>query len=106
MLDSIIQEIITKYSEQLIKSFITLVLVGFIMASIKSFISELISYVRARMSDIGYGQKIIWSNEIYIVDKITFKYVVAMNDEKIIHIPISKYMKDVRIYPNFKDGIK
>jgi len=97
--DQIVAVIIQEYGAQLWIGFVTLVVTGFVMLLIKQFISNLANYFRAKMSDIGYGQRIYWNNQIYLVEEITFRYIVAKDDMRIIHIPIDTYLSGVKQYP-------
>jgi hypothetical protein len=51
------------------------------------------------MSDIGYGQRIYYKDNIYIVQSIHFKYIVVYDDKKIVRIPIKSYMEGVIEFP-------
>src|SRR6056297_2909602 len=93
--DQIVAEIIQQYGTQLWLSFVTLVITGFILTLIKNFVQDVVYYFRARLSDIGFGQRIIWNNEIYIVQKIHFKFISIKDDKKIIRIPIRTYVNSV-----------
>lgn len=97
--EQIIATIIQEYGIQLWIGFITLIITGFVMLLVKQFITNLANYFRARMSDIGYGQRIYWDNQIYLVERINFRHIVAKDDKRIIHIPIDIYMNHVRQYP-------
>lgn len=90
--DQIVAEIIQEYGTQLWLSFVTLVVTGFILTVMRNFVSDVIYYFRARMSDIGYGQRIYWRDEIYIVQKIHFKFITIKDDKKLIRIPIKTYL--------------
>jgi len=98
-MEQIITNIINQYGAELWLTFVTMVITGFILILIKGFIQDLVKYYKARMSDIGYGQRIFWNNQIYIVDRISFRHVIAKDDKRIIHIPIGSYMAGVREYP-------
>jgi len=56
--DQIVAEIIQQYGTQLWLSFVTLVVTGFILTLLRNFVQDVVYYFRARMSDIGYGQRI------------------------------------------------
>ena len=98
-MEQVISDIINQFGEQLWLAFVTLVVTGFILILVKGFIQNLADYFKAKMSDIGYGQRIYWKNEIYIVDRITFKHIVVKDDKRIIHIPIEIYISGPREYP-------
>lgn len=100
--EEIIQTIINDYSRELWLGFVTLVATGFALTLIRDFIKDLVYYVRARMSDIGYGQRIYYHGQIFIVDKIKFQHIVAHDDKKRILIPISRYMEGAIEYPNHR----
>lgn len=93
---------IEEYGSQLWLGFVTLLLTGFLMLLVKNFIQELAYYFRARMSDIGFGQRIYWRGEIFVVDEIKFKHIIAHDDKKTIHIPINIYITGVVEYPNHR----
>lgn len=99
-MEEIINTIITDYSSKLWMGFISLVITGFVLISIKNFITSLIHYFTARMSDIGFGQKIYYKDNLYAVREIKFKYLVIYDEEKIIRIPLKKYLEGPIIFPN------
>jgi len=98
-IEQITAEIINNYSAQIWISFVTLVVTGLILIVIKNFIQDIFYYIRARMSDIGFGQRILWKGEIFIVQKIHFKYISLTDDKKIVRIPISTYIEGVVEFP-------
>lgn len=98
-IEQTIQTIIEEYGTTLWMGFITLVVTGFILTTLKSFVEDLVYYVRARMSDIGYSQRIYYNNEIYLVRSIHFKYIVIYDDKKVIRIPIKLYMNGPIVFP-------
>lgn len=98
-MEELLAEIINTYGQQLWLAFVTLVITGFILTMIKSFIADLVNYFRARMSDIGFGQRIYYGNQIYIVDKVEFRHILAHDDKKIIYIPIGTYLSGTIEYP-------
>lgn len=99
-MEDTIGTIIEQFGAELWLGFITLVITGFIMIIIKNFIKDLVYFFRAKMSDIGYGQRIYYGNEIFVVDEIRFKHIIAHDDKKKIHIPIKKYVEGTIEYPN------
>jgi hypothetical protein len=106
--EQIVTEIIQEYGAQLWLSFITLVVTGFILTIIRDFVKDVVYYFRARMSDIGYGQRIYWYGQIYIVQSIYFKYITIKDDKKIIRIPIKTYINGTIEFPlhRYDDFIK
>ena len=80
--------------------FISLVITGFILLSIKDFIKDLVYYVSARLSDIGFGQKIYWRGDIFTVREIKFKYMVIADEDKVVRIPLRTYMSGNIVFPN------
>ena len=99
MYEDIIAQVIQTYGGQLWLGFVTLVITGFVLTLVKNFIQDLVNYFRAKMSDIGYGQLIYWDKQIYAVDRITFKSILVKDDERMIYIPIDKYLSSAREYP-------
>lgn len=97
--DQIVAEIIREYGTQLWLSFITLVVTGFVLTLMRDFVRDVVYYFRARMSDIGYGQRVYWRNEIYIVQKIHFKFISIKDDKKVVRIPIRTYIDGVVEFP-------
>ena len=97
--EELIATIFAEYGQQIWLTFVTFVATGFIMIMLKNLILDLNNYFRARMSDIGRGQRIYFQKEIFVIDKIRFRHIEAHDDQKEILIPINKYMADVRIYP-------
>ena len=97
--EELITTILNEYGKQIWLSFITFVITGFVLIMLKNLIQDLFNYFRARMSDIGRGQRIFYHNEIFVIDKITFRFIEAHDDQKTLLIPIDKYMKDFRLYP-------
>lgn len=97
--DQVVAEIIQEYGTQLWLSFVTLVVTGFILTLLRDFVQDVVYYFRARMSDIGYGQRIYWHDQIYIVQEIRFKYITIKDDKKIIRIPIKTYITGTVEYP-------
>jgi hypothetical protein len=98
-LDQTIQAIIEEYGTTLWLGFVTLVVTGFVLATLKGFVEDLIYYVRARMSDIGYSQRIYYNNEIYLVRSIHFKYIIIYDDKKVIRIPTKSYLNGPIVFP-------
>jgi len=98
-MEELITTILNNYGQQLWFGFITLFVTGFIMILIRQLIANTANYFRARMSDIGFGQRIYWDNQIYMVEKITFRHIVARDDKRIVLIPIDIYMGGVKYYP-------
>ena len=90
--DQIISEIIQEYGPQIWLAFVSLIITGFILTMLRDFVSDIVYYFRARMSDVGYGQRIYWKGEIYIVQKIHFKFITIKDDKKLIRIPIKTYL--------------
>lgn len=101
-LEQTVTTIIEEYWQQIWLGFVTLVVTGFIMIMVKNFISDLVNYYRARMSDVGYGQRIYWRGQIFIVDGIKFKHIVAHDDKKKILIPINTFISGVKEYPHHR----
>lgn len=97
--EQVISTIIEEYGRQLWLSFVTLVITGFILTVFKDFVSDAVYYYRAKMSDIGFGQRIYWRGDIYIVEKIHFKYITIKDDKKIIRIPIKLYLNGPIEFP-------
>jgi hypothetical protein len=100
MIEETIQEIIDEFGKDIWLGFITLVITGFILSQIKDFITNLSNYFKARLSDIGKGQRIYHNNNIFVIDRILFKYIVAHDDKKTIYIPIVKYLNGVQEFPH------
>lgn len=100
--ETVIETIINDYGSELWRAFVVLLITGFVMSLIKDLIVDTVFYFKARMSDIGFGQRIYWSGEIFIVDKISFKYIVAHDDKKHILIPTRRYMTGVIEYPKHR----
>lgn len=94
-----IQTIIEEYGSTLWVGFVTLVVTGFALTTIKGFVEDFVYYLRARLSDIGYSQRIYYNNEIYLVRSIHFKYIVIYDDKKVIRIPIKLYMNGPIVFP-------
>ena len=99
-MEETINLIIADYSGKLWMGFMSLVVTGFILVSIKDFILDLMYYISARMSDIGFGQKIYWKNELFTVREIKFKYLVIYDEKKIVRIPLKDYLKGSITFPN------
>lgn len=97
--EELIRIIVVDYGQQIWLTFVTFVITGFALIMLKNFIQDLVNYLRARMSDIGRGQRIFFKKEIFVIDKINFRNIEAHDDQKEIFIPIDIYMSDVRIYP-------
>lgn len=91
-IDQTISQIINEFGTQIWLGFVTFVITGFVLTILKEFVADIVYYFRARMSDIGYGQRIYWKNEIYIVQRIHFKYITIKDDKKLIRIPIRTYI--------------
>jgi len=99
-LEETIQLVINTFGKEIWWGFVTLFVTGFLMVMIKNFISNAVNYFKARMSDIGRNQKILFNKEIFVIDKITFRDIVAHDDRRVIHIPINIYMGSVKEYPH------
>ena len=98
--EEVIGAIINDYSHQIWLSFITFMITGFILILLKNLIQDLVNYLKARLSDIGKGQRIYYNNNIFVIDRIMFKHIVAHDDKKTIYIPISKYLNNVQEFPH------
>ena len=94
-----INDIIKNYGSSLWLGFVSLVVTTFILTVAKNFVADLVLYFKAKMSDIGYGQRIYYKDQIYIVQNIHFKYIVIYDDKKIIRIPIKTYMEGTIEFP-------
>lgn len=101
-MEDTIRAIIDEFGRELWLAFITLVITGFVLTIIRDFIKDLVFYFRARMSDVGYGQRIYFKGEIFIVDRVSFKHIVAHDDKKKVLIPISQFINGVKEYPHHR----
>lgn len=97
--NELITTIFAQYGQQIWLTFIAFIVTGFVMIMLKNLVQDLVNYFRARMSDIGRGQRIYFNGEILVIDDIKFRSIEAHDDQKTVLIPINKYMSDVRIYP-------
>ena len=70
--EELISTLLREYGNQILFTFITLVITGFILTVLRNFIQDLVNYFRARMSDIGRGQRIYLNNEILVIEKNHF----------------------------------
>ena len=91
--------IINQYGSEIWLSFITLVITSFIMINIKNFISNLVLFYRAKMSDLGKGAMIFWNGKLKMVKQIHFKDIELYDDEEVIYIPIITWFNSVKVYP-------
>lgn len=98
-IEQTIQTIIEEYGSTIWIGFVTLVVTGFALTTLKGFVEDLVYYFRARLSDIGYSQRIYYNNEIYLVRSIHFKFIVIYDDKKVIRIPTKLYMNGPIIFP-------
>jgi hypothetical protein len=98
-MEDIIANIITQYGTQIWLSFVSLVGTGFVMNMAKGFVEEFSYYIRARMSDIGYGQLIYWDKTLFYVKSIHFKYILIKDKDKLIRIPIKTYLNNPVSFP-------
>ena len=98
-MEELIAEMINNYGQQIWLAFVTLVITGFVMIMIKNLINDLVYYYRARMSDIGRGQRIYFDKEILVINRIRFRHIEAYDDKKTILIPIRSFIDGVREYP-------
>jgi len=98
--EELINTIFQEYGQQIWFTFVTFVITGFILIMMKNLVNDLVNYFRARMSDIGRGQRIYFKGEILVIDRITFKFIEAHDDKRTIQIPIDSYINGVREYPN------
>lgn len=98
-IDQTIQAILEEYGPTLWLGFVTLVITGFVLGTLKGFVEDLIYFVRAKMSDIGYSQRIYYNNEIFLVRSIHFKFIVIYDDKKVIRIPTKQYLNGPIIFP-------
>jgi hypothetical protein len=69
------------------------------MIFIKEFITDLVFYVRVRMSDLGKGAIIIWDDKRRMIEKIHFKTIEVFDDEVRIFIPIRNWVTVTKYYP-------
>lgn len=99
IMEELIASIISDYGAQIWIGFVTLFVTGFVMLFVKQLISDFALYIRARMGDIGEGQRIYWDGEIIIVDAIKFRHIKAHDDKKVYYIPIKSYIGGVVAYP-------
>jgi len=100
--EELIATLFSEYGQEVWLAFITFVATGFVMIMLKNFILDLVNYFRARMSDVGYGQRIYWRGEIFVVDSVKFQHIVAHDDKKKILIPISNFLGGVKEYPHHR----
>lgn len=98
-MEQTIAMIIEKYGSEIWLSFITLVVTGFIMINVKNFVSDLVLFYKAKMSDLGKGAMILWSGKLKMVKQIHFKSIELYDDEEVIYIPINTWIKSVKVYP-------
>jgi hypothetical protein len=98
-IEQTIQTIIEEFGSAIWLGFITLVVTGFALSSIKGFIEDLVFYAKARFSDIGFGQRIYYSDNIYMVKEVLFRYLIIYDDKRIIRIPLKQYMSGPIIFP-------
>lgn len=98
-MEAAIAEIIATYGAQLWMSFVTLVITGFVLTMCRNFVQDVVYYFKARISDIGFGQKIYWRGELYLVEKVHFKYITIKNKQKLVRIPIRNYMSSATEFP-------
>lgn len=98
-IEQTIQTIIKEFGSTIWLGFITLVITGFVLSSIKGLIEDLIFYMKARFSDIGFGQRIYYNGEIYMVKSVDFRYIMIYDDKRIIRIPIKLYMAGPIAFP-------
>jgi hypothetical protein len=98
-MEEVISDIIEQYGPQIWLTFVTFVVTGFVLTIMKDLVADIVYYFRARMSDIGYGQRIYWRGEIYVVQGITFKHILIKDDKKVIRIPIKSYMNGPIEFP-------
>ncbi len=97
--EELIAAIFRDYGQQIWLTFVGFVITGFILITLKNFIQDLVNYYRARMSDIGRGQRIYFKGEILVIDKISFRHIEAHDDKRAILIPINIYLDGVKEYP-------
>ena len=102
MLSDTISEIIATFGNKIFLAVLTLFLTSLVLSAMKSFVADVIFYIKARMSDIGFGQYVFYQKELYSVRQITFKYLILNDDEKIIRIPLKTYMTGTIIFPRPK----
>jgi hypothetical protein len=99
-METTIEQIINDYGLLLWKSFITLVVTSFALLSVKNLVQDLIYYFKARFSDIGYGQVIIWQDSKYVVQSIKFKHIIVTDENVLMRIPIKLFFDSPIIFPN------
>lgn len=98
-IEETIRTIIQEYGAQLWVGFVTLVVTGFVLGTLKGLVEDLVFYVKARMSDVGFGQRVYYRDNIYLVRSIHFKYIVIYDDKKVIRIPLKQYMNGPVVFP-------
>lgn len=89
---AVIEQIVAEYGTAIWMAFVSFVITGFALSTLRTFVQDLVFYVRARMSDIGYGQRIYYRDKLYVVKDITFRYIVLQDNERLIRVPISRYL--------------
>ncbi len=99
-MEETINLIISQYAQSLWIGFISLFITGFILITVKDFIMDVFYFEAAKASDIGFGQNIYWKSELFTVREIKFKYLVIYNKERIIRIPLKKYLEGTKEFPN------
>lgn len=97
-----LNEALTTFGPTLWTGFISLVITWFILTIIKDFVVDLVLYLRARVSDIGYGQRLFYNDKLYIVKQITFKHIIMYDNIKVIRMPISTFLESVLEFPQPK----
>lgn len=98
-ISKVINDIIVTYSTQIWIAFVSLVVTSLVLVSVKELVQDVIHFWSAKSSDIGYGQRIYWDSEIYIVKKIHFRYIEVYNEKKLVRIPIKLYFQKPIVFP-------
>lgn len=80
-------------------SFVTLVVTAFVLSSIKSLVQDASYYIRARWSDIGYNQRVLWNGKLFTVGAIKFKHIELHDEKTVTRIPIKMYIDGAITFP-------
>ena len=96
--------IIQQFAPQIWLGFVTFVVTGFVILSLKNLVSDLMNFYKVKISDLGKGAMILWKSKLKMVKQIHFKDIEVYDDEEVLYIPIKIWLESEKSYPKPWDG--
>jgi hypothetical protein len=97
--EEVISQIVSQYGSYLVSGSAIIIITIFVMNSLKDFAVNLVNYLSVKMSNLGYNTFIYWDHQLYRVMEINFTKIKIGDENRILFIPISVWLKAVKEYP-------